>query len=122
MSESKIGGASFESTIGALRQGVLNVAVRRAANEVGFWQERLQGSGDAVLEPIGENLALLRGELEREEVDPLAVGGILNELGEQVGKAASEDYPPAVSDNLQQLADLLKSGADTLANAAPNNA
>ena len=111
----KIGSAEFDSTIGALRGGVTNIAFRRAAAEVEHWHGRLRDTNDPLLSPIAENLGALEGQLTSENPDGAVIAALLEKLSRQVGEAASGDYPPAISDKLQQLSGLLGSAAMTLA-------
>jgi hypothetical protein len=116
LAQERIDSSYFDSTIEALREGVTRVALRRAVVEVEAWQRRLESTGSPELAPVAENLGALSKELKADPIDGAAVAALLNTLGNQVGRLASGDYPPPISDRLQELADLLKSGADTLVN------
>lgn len=118
MAQEKISTSDFDPTLATLREGVLQVAVDRAAGEVDVWEKRLRGSGDRNLVPIADNLARLRTELGREPLDGVTIGGLMTTLSEQVRGVASRGTegagPAPVAGKLEDLGKLLEVEGDSL--------
>ncbi|MDQ4106752.1 MAG: hypothetical protein M3157_06230 [Actinomycetota bacterium] len=112
MSQESISARDFDPTLATLREGVLEVALDRAREEVDTWERRLRESDDRNLVPVADNLARLRTELEREPLDGVTISGLMTTLAGQVREVASEGAegagPGPVAGKLEDLAKLLE--------------
>ena len=117
MAENSINATDFDSTLSTLRQGVVQVAVGRAKEEVDGWQRRLAATDDPELVPVADNLARLSTELDREPLDGVAISGLMTTLADQTRELASSDVAGTVSDKLEQLGGLLGSEGASLSEA-----
>jgi hypothetical protein len=104
---SRISSEDFDPTISALQGGVENLALERALGEIDGWEQRLEESGDPELVPIAENLRQLRVLLTAGSIDRVAVGKLLNTLGEQVQGVASGGLGASIAEKLQVLGGIL---------------
>lgn len=120
MTESNATGR-IESTISALQQGAMQVAVNKAREEVSGWRRTLQDSGEQQLTPIADNLAALETELSLEPLDGAAIGRMMRTLAEQTRAVAASDLvsnsDSEVADRLQSLARLLDDEGDSISDA-----
>ena len=117
MAENSINAADFDSTLSTLRQGVVQVAVGRAREEVDGWQRKLAATDDPELVPVADNLARLSTELGREPLDGVVISGLMTTLADQTRALASSDVAGTVGDKLEQLGGLLGSEGASLSEA-----
>lgn len=113
MTENGATAGRIESTISALKQGAMQVALDRAREEVAGWRQALQDSGEQQLIPVADNLAALETELSTDPLDGAAIGRMMRTLAGQTREVASGDLVGAgagdVADRLESLAGLLES-------------
>lgn len=118
MAQNGIDRKDFDGTLATLRQGVINVALDRATEQVDGWERRLRAADDRELTPVADNLAALRTELEREPLDGVTLGGLLKTLASQCahlsGEGTEAEGPGPVAAQLQELAKLLYTEGDSL--------
>ena len=103
--------ADFDPTLATLREGVVNVAIDRALEEVDGWEKKLRAADDRELTPVADNLAALRIELEREPLDGFTVSRLLQTLASQAahlsGEGTEAESAAPVAAQLEELAKLL---------------
>ena len=104
---SRISPEDFDPTISALQGGVQNLGLERALGEIDGWEQRLEGSGDPELAPIAENLRQLKVLLTAGTINRVAVGRLLNTLGEQVQGVASGSLGASIAERLRVLGGVL---------------
>lgn len=97
----------IDATTATLRNGVANLAISSAVGEIELWQQKLEASGDPGLAKIGGDLGKLRDELTADNLDPEAVGGLLDSLGRQTADVGGGSLPPFIVEKLQLLGRLL---------------
>lgn len=118
MAQDSIDRKDFDGTLATLRQGVVNVAIDRATEEVDGWERRLRAADDRELTPIADNLAALRTELQREPLDGVTLAGLLQTLASQVahvsGEGTEAEGPGPVEAQLAELAKLLYTEGNSL--------
>ena len=118
MAENGIGRKDFDGTLATLRQGVINVALDKATEEVDGWEKRLRAADDRQLTPVADNLAALRIELEREPLDGVTVSHLMQDLASQVahvsGEGTEAESGAPVAAKLQELAKLLYAEGNSL--------
>ena len=111
MAQDGIDRKDFHGTLAARRQGVVNMALYQATNEVAGWERRRRAADDRELTPIADNLAALRTELEREPLDGVTVSHLMRDLASQVahvsGEGTEAEGPGPVDASLAELAKLL---------------
>ncbi len=117
MAENGIEAADFDSTLSTLRQGVVEVAVGKAREEVDGWQRKLAATDDPELVPVADNLSRLSTELDREPLDGVVISGLMTTLADQTRALASSDVAGTVTDKLEQLGQLLASEGASLSEA-----
>lgn len=117
MSENGINAGDFDSTLSTLRQGITQVAVGQAKEEVDGWQRRLAATDDSELVPVADNLARLSTELDREPLDGVVISGLMTTLSEQTRALADSGTASAVADKLEQLGQLVGSEGASLSEA-----
>lgn len=105
----------LDSTIGRLREGVLQMAVDQAVKDVDYWQQQLAATEDPQLVPIADDLFRLSTELQRDSLDGAIIGKLMITLSEEVSQAASEGTGRQVADRLQPLAEVLQTEGQNLA-------
>jgi hypothetical protein len=105
--------AELDATIQAAEGGLTNLPVSAAVSNIEGWENRLRAAGDPSLQPIADNLASLRQELQSPSIDGAAVGRLLNQLGQQTTEAAA-GADPAVSQRLNRLGTLLSQAGTQL--------
>jgi len=105
--------AKLDETIAAAEGGLTNLPANAAVSNIEGWENRLRAAGDPALNPIADDLAQLRQELQRTPVDGAAVGRLLTRLGEQTSAAAA-GADPAVSQRLNRLGNLLSQAGNQL--------
>lgn len=113
MTENDATTGRVESTISALRQGAMQVALDKAREEVAGWRQTLQDSGEQQLVPVADNLAALETELARQPLDGAIIGRLMRTLAGQTREVASGDLvggsAKPVANRLESLAGLLES-------------
>lgn len=111
----------LESTISALRQGAMQVALDKARGEVAGWRQALQDSGEQQLVPVADNLAALETALSLDPLDGATIGRLMRTLAGQTREAASGDLVSAsdqpVAERLESLAQLLESEGSSISDA-----
>jgi hypothetical protein len=111
----------IESTLAALREGAMQVALDKAREEVAGWRQMLQDSGEQQLVPVADNLAALETELSRDSLDGAVIGRLMLTLAEQTREVASGDLvggsAAPVADRLERLAGLLESEGSSISDA-----
>lgn len=117
MSENGVSARDFDSTLSTLREGVIEVAVGQAKEEVDGWQQKLAATDDPELVPVADNLARLSIELDREPLDGVVISGLMTTLADQTRALASSDVAGTVGDKLEQLGGLLASEGASLSEA-----
>lgn len=102
----------IDSTISALREGAMQLALDRGRKEVNGWQRTLQDSGEQQLIPISDNLAALETALSLDPLDGAAIGRLMRTLAGQTREVASGDLlggsAAPVAERLENLAGLLE--------------
>lgn len=99
--------ATAPTTISLLRQGVRNIALNKAMQNINGWQRRLQQqSGNPALAQINTTLDQLKTELQATQLDGPAVGDLLLQLGQQTNQAA-QNVSGHHRQQLQQLGQVL---------------
>lgn len=110
-----------QSTIDALGQGAMQVALDKARGEVSGWRQALQESGEQRLIPISDNLAALETELSMDPLDGAAIGRMMRTLAGQTREVASGDLTGGsaepVAERLESLAGLLEREGATISDA-----
>ena len=111
MAQDGIDRKDFDGTLATLRQGVINVALDKAVEEVDDWEKRLRAADDRELTPVADNLAALRTELQREPLDGVTVGHLMQDLASQTahlsGEGTEAESGAPVAAKLEELAKLL---------------
>lgn len=103
-----------ELTVSALKDGVLDLGIPGGLVEVRRWEEVLAASEAPALVEIGGGLAELRGELESDTPDTLAVARLLLDLGGRTLAVAETLDPGEARNRLQELGNLLVREGQTL--------
>jgi hypothetical protein len=102
----------IDSTISALREGAMQLALDRGRKEVSGWQRMLQDSGEQQLIPISDNLAALDTALSLDPLDGATIGRLMRTLAGQTREVASGDLlggsAAPVAERLESLAGLLE--------------
>lgn len=110
-----------ESTISALRQGAMQVALDKARGEVAGWRQKLQDSGEQQLVPVADNLTALETELSRDPLDGAIIGRLMRTLAGQTREVASGDLvggsAKPVEERLETLAQLLENEGGAISDA-----
>jgi hypothetical protein len=107
------GSSDLNTTVSALQSGVTNIPPEAAITNIDGWAQRLQASNDPDLEQIADNLTQLRNMLSSGNLDGLAIGQLLTQLGSQTSSAASKADVSAQS-QLQELGRLLSQAGSQL--------
>jgi hypothetical protein len=111
----------IDSTVAALKEGAMQVALDKARGEVAGWRQTLQDSGEQQLTPITDNLAALETQLSMDPLDGPVIGRTMRELAGQTRELASGDLLGAgagnVPDRLESLAGLLDKEGSSLSDA-----
>ena len=111
----------IESTISALKEGAMQVALDKARGEVAGWRQTLQDSGEQQLIPISDNLAALETQLSMDPLDGPAIGRMMRTLAGQTREVASGDLAGTgagnVPDRLESLAGLLDREGSSISDA-----
>lgn len=118
MAQNGIDRADFDPTLATLREGVVNVALDRATEEVDGWEKRLRAADDRELTPVADNLAALRTELQREPLDGVTLGHLMQDLASQVahlsGEGTEAESAAPIAAKLEELAKLLYAEGNSL--------
>lgn len=121
MTENNAAAGKLESTIAALREGAMNLALDRARGEVAGWRQTLQDSGEQQLIPVADNLAALETALSTDPLDGATVGRLMRTLAGQTREVASGDLvggsAAPVADRLESLAGLLENEGAAISDA-----
>lgn len=104
----------LELTVSALKDGVLDLGIPGGLVEVRRWEEALGASGAPALIEIGGELAELRGELESDTPDTVAVSRLLLDLGGRTLAVAEPLDPGDTRSRLLELGNLLVREGRTL--------
>ena len=104
----------LELTTSALKDGPAALGLPGALVEIQRWQDRIDGSNAPAIEEIGAALAELRGELESDAPDPAVIGDLLRRLGARTLAVAQDQPDGNLRSRLQELGNLLTSGAAEL--------
>lgn len=104
----------LELTVSALKDGVLDLGIAGGLVEVRRWEEALGASGAPALVEIGGGLAELRGELESDTPDTVAVSRLLLDLGGRTLAVAEPLDPGDARLRLVELGNLLVREGQTL--------
>jgi hypothetical protein len=104
----------LELTVSALKDGVLDLGIPGGLVEVRRWEEALGASGAPALIEIGGGLAELRGELESDTPDSVAVSRLLLDLGARTLAVAEPLDPGDARSRLLELGNLLVREGQTL--------
>lgn len=118
LAQNGIDRADFDPTLATLREGVVNVALDRATEEVDGWERRLRAADDRELTPVADNLAALRTELQREPLDGVTLGHLMQDLASQVahlsGEGTEAESAAPIAAKLEELAKLLYAEGNSL--------
>ena len=110
-----------DSTISALREGAMQLALDRGREEVSGWRKMLQDSGEHQLIPISDNLAALETQLSMDPLDGPVIGRTMRELAGQTREVASGDLlggsAAPVAERLESLAGLLDKEGSSISDA-----
>ena len=118
MAQNGIDRGDFDPTLATLREGVVNVALDRAVEEVDGWERKLRAADDRELTPVADNLAALSIELQREPLDGVTLSHLMQDLASQVAHVSGEgtegESSAPVAAKLQELAKLLYAEGNSL--------
>lgn len=114
MTENRIQDEDFDSTTSALRDGVRRVAIPRAVEEIDNWREKLEASGDPGLQPIAGELGRLKELLTADNLDEVAIGRLLVDIGDRTQAVAVSGTASPVADRLQLLSTVLTDEGRTM--------
>lgn len=109
---------SAQRTVSLLRQGLQNVPVNQAMQNINSWQQQLQQRGGQSFQKINTTLDQLKSELQASQIDGPAVGELLTQLGQQTRQVASNT--PGQQQQIQQLGQVLTQTGQQLTNSSEN--
>jgi hypothetical protein len=101
----------LDLTVSALKDGPAALGIPGALVEIRRWQERIDGTDAPALEEIGAALAELRGELESDAPSGDVVADLMRRLSAMTLAAATDQPEGNLRSRLQELGNLLRSGA-----------
>jgi hypothetical protein len=101
----------LELTVSALKDGPAALGIPGGLVEIRRWQERIDGTDAPALEEIGAALAELRGELESDAPDETVIADLLRRLSAMTLSAAADQPAGNLRSRLEELGNLLRSGA-----------
>lgn len=105
----------LDATIEALNGDLTGIAMDRAQDVIGQWQQTLQETEKPDLLVIANSLGDLKDCLLAEPLKGRDIGAALQQLGQQVGAAShSVEVDPDTSAKLQQLSQALSRAGNAL--------
>jgi hypothetical protein len=101
----------LELTVSALKDGPAALGIPGALVEIRRWQDRIDRTDAPALEEIGAALAELRGELESDVPSGDVIADLMSRLSAMTLAAATDQPEGNLRSRLQELGNLLRSGA-----------
>jgi hypothetical protein len=111
--------AELDQTIAALEAGPTSLQPSTAIATIEFWEARARDSQEALLAPVADGLAQLKGLLSDDRLDGQAIGGALLELADATDAVVAQTDDARLGPNLERLASMLRMGGNALSGREP---